>query len=374
VHIIIIAMDFVEEIDSPRDVDPAASAASSPSYFKSTPLTISGKNSKSIVSLKYSEDGAMLASAAADKKAHIYDTSTGQVKQVLEGAHSLGLNDCAWIGQRYLATASDDKCIKIWDVEAGKAVTTLQGSKSYVYTLAVHPDTQMILSGGTDGIIRMWHAPSRSLVMSMSANAGAVVSLEFSPSGAGGGNGNVHESSRDFASGSHDGMVRVWDAANLSACKSSFHCEYSPPVSCVRYTPNGKYLLVSTLDNKHRLFPSNSDMNRSSLVYEPVREYSGHKNTNYTSQTSFFIGKDSANQASPVSGTRAANSAKFVVSGSDCGSVYAWDIDRGTVEERLTGHSDAVLAVASSPNENAPQIASASRDATINIWKARAAD
>jgi len=141
----------------------------------------------------------------------------------------------------------------------------------------------------------------------------------------------------------------------------------------VRYTPNGKYLLVSTLDSKHRLFPADSDMNRSSLVYEPIKEYGGHKNTNYTSQATFFIGKDSASQASPVAGKGNANSAKFVVSGSDCGAVYAWDIDRGTVEERLTGHSEAVLAVASSPDESAPQIASASRDATINIWKARPA-
>lgn len=341
------------------------------SLFEEIPIIISGRNSKAIVSLKYSDDGSMLASASADKKAHIYDPVSGNLRQVLEGSHSLGLNDCVWIGKRYLATASDDKCIKIWDVEVGKAVTTLQGSKSYVYSLAVHPDTQMILSGGTDGTICMWHAPSRSLVMSVDANAGAVVSLEFSPSSG----STIHDSSREFASGSHDGMVRVWDAANLSACKSSFHCEYSPPVSCVRYTPNGKYLLVSTLDNKHRLFPADSELNKSSLVYEPIKEYSGHKCTNYTSQSTFLIGRDAAigSSSSTENSLRSTNSihnAKYIVSGSEDGTVYAWEMDRTTIEQRLIGHHDAVLAVACSPNEAAPQIASASRDGVINIWKA----
>ena len=336
--------------------------------FFAEPITLSGKNTKSVVSLKYSSDGLLLASASADKKAHVYDTVTGKLVQTLEGSHAMGLNDCAWIGKRYLATASDDKCIKIWDVEHGKVVTTMQGSKSYIYSLAVHPETHMILSGGTDGTIRMWHAPSRTQVMTIDANAGAVVSLEYSPTC---GASNAQDSCRDFTSGSHDGMVRVWDAANLSACKMSFHCEYSPPVSCVRYTPNGKFLLVGTLDNKLRMFPVDSDMNKSSLVYDPIREYSGHRSTNYTSQACFFVGRESARASSPTTERVTSHTAKYVISGSEDGNIYAWDIDRASVEQCLVGHSDAVLAVASSPNENIPQIASASRDASVKLWNAQ---
>ena len=349
-------------------------------------------HAKTCVSIKYNSTGSMIASASADKKSHIYCTKTGDLLTVLDGEHNLGLNDCAWIDDRLLATASDDKLIKVWDIETGKAITTLHGNKSFVYCLAVDPDTKMILSGGYDGTIRLHHPATGDCVMNFDANAGAVTSVEFSPSfGTGGSIGGGQQLQRDFVSGSHDGLVRVWDYAHNAACKTSFHVEmnHSPPISCVRYTPNGQYLLVSTLDNQLRLFSADTDSNKDPNVYESLRTYEGHKNESYTIQTAmFFSGSDSVDGADNTDNTdyngnnvnngnngsssgNGDNSHNYVISGSEDGGVCLWDIDDTEMKQTLEGHTNAVLAVACNPDREAAQIASAGKDMKVKLWSTK---
>ena len=324
-------------------------------------------HAKAVVALKYNSTGNRLASASADKNAHIYDTTSGKLLAKLDtNGHTFGINDCVWMNDdKYLATASDDKSIKIWDVEMGKTVTTLHGNKSFIYCLAVHPDTQMLLSGGHDGSIRLFHAPSRSCLMSFDAHAGAVVSVDYSP-----------ESGRDFISGSHDGLVRVWDSVNYAACRTSFHCDHSPPVSCARYTPNGQFISVSTLDDHIRMYsaldmvgpgsegpqaplPSGSKkkMVNKEYRYEPLKIYTGHKQSRFTMQTALFSGELPSGKQS-----------KLIVSGSEDNKVTLWDIDSMEVKARLEGHTDTVLAVDCNPDASCLQLASAGSDNTVKFW------
>jgi COMPASS component SWD3 len=51
-----------------------------------------------------------------------------------------------------------------------------------------------------------------------------------------------------IVSGSYDGLCRIWDAATGHCVKTLIDDE-SPPVSFSKFSPNGKFVLASTLDS-----------------------------------------------------------------------------------------------------------------------------
>ena len=48
-------------------------------------------------------------------------------------------------------------------------------------------------------------------------------------------------------------MGRIWDTAS-GQCQKTLIDDDNPPVSFVRFSPNGKYILAATLDNTLRLW------------------------------------------------------------------------------------------------------------------------
>jgi len=55
----------------------------------------------------------------------------------------------------YLFSGCEDKMIKCWDMEMNKVVGEYHGHSSRVYTFALHPTLDVLVSGGRDGTIRV---------------------------------------------------------------------------------------------------------------------------------------------------------------------------------------------------------------------------
>ena len=62
---------------------------------------------------------------------------------------------------------------------------------------------------------------------------------------------------------------RVWDTAS-GQCLKTLIDDNNPPVSFVKFSPNGKYILAGTLDNQLRLWNHHSG--------KCLKTYTGHKN------------------------------------------------------------------------------------------------
>jgi WD40 repeat protein len=72
---------------------------------------------RGVSSVKFSPNGAMIASASSDYTCAIYNAFDFSCKVVLVG-HKAGVSDVSWSSDsRFVCTASDDTTMRIWDVE-----------------------------------------------------------------------------------------------------------------------------------------------------------------------------------------------------------------------------------------------------------------
>jgi COMPASS component SWD3 len=152
------------------------------------------------------------------------------------------------------------------------------------------------------------------------------------------------------------------------------YAEGNPPVGNVRFSPNGRFVLSGTLDSKLRLYDlsvvgdggrggggnGHTTKTRQQQQQQPrggkcAKTYSGgHINTKYCTFASFLVSSSSSSSTSTSTSSnldidnnylhrRAARSC--VVSGSEDGKVYLYDLQSRLIQQTLEGHTDAVLAV-----------------------------
>lgn len=73
---------------------------------------------------------------------------------------------------------------------------------------------------------------------------------------------------------------RIWDTAS-GQCLKTLIDDDNPPVSFVKFSPNGKYILAATLDNTLKLW----DYTKGKCL----KTYVGHKNEKYCIFANFSV-------------------------------------------------------------------------------------
>lgn len=78
---------------------------------------------------------------------------------------------------------SRDNAIKIWDLETGALRNTLEGHADMVWSVAISPDGQTLVSGSRDNAIKIWDLATGNLRNTLESHTGMVTSLAFSADG-----------------------------------------------------------------------------------------------------------------------------------------------------------------------------------------------
>ena len=131
-------------------------------------------------------------------------------------------------------------------------------------------------------------------------------------------------------------------------CLKTLIDDDNPPVSFVKFAPNGRLILAGLLDGTLRLWNYHKG--------KCLRSYSGHKNQQFCCFADIS-----------VTGT------PMVVCGSEDGKVYLWDLQTKALLQTLDGHSDVVLGVSCHPTRDMIASGGLDRDLrSIRVWELQA--
>jgi WD40 repeat protein len=141
-------------------------------------------------SVRFSPDGTALA-ASGDAKIKLWNVSDWSEIRTLNGASCCTITVIRFSPDgAILASGSAEKTVRLWNVNDGTLIQTLSGHTGTVWSLAFRPDGMNLASGGggqatgsDDSFIRIWDTKSGALINTYNANTILVWSLEYDNSG-----------------------------------------------------------------------------------------------------------------------------------------------------------------------------------------------
>jgi len=217
--------------------------------------------------------------AFREDKLIVYDAVSGTKIAEWEAGGSGGIIALSPDGKYALSSGGggrksvreDRGVIHLWDAAAGRHVhafagTSDQGIGQAVLAMAFSADGKRVLSGGTDGSVRLWDVSSGAELKAIQGHSGSVgtKAVAFSPDG------------RSILSvGGSDGLAKLWDTASGSLIRA-FKVSDDRFVGIrrfggivngwVAFTPDGKRIIYMGSDASFRIFDARTGDEIATLV------------------------------------------------------------------------------------------------------------
>ncbi len=164
-------------------------------------LTLEGHKA-TVWSVVFSPDGSILASGDSDGCVRLWNTRTGQLNASLSSDKIPGATLAFNPGGQLLACARYDGTIEVLHTsDTFQPPLVLKGHQGPVWSVAINPDattTPTLLSGGNDGIVRLWNIEQGEEVARF-PHEGFVRSVSFTQDG------------KNALSAGDSGLIKLWD-------------------------------------------------------------------------------------------------------------------------------------------------------------------
>jgi WD40 repeat protein len=190
-------------------------------------------------------------------------------------------------------------------------------------------DDRQILSGGWDGMLRVWDAESGEETAAIAASTKPVIASATSPDG------------KYFLSACLNGFLAHWEAATLE--KAAYFLAHWRPISGIAFDRPGRLMATSSWDSNLILWDLDPSRNWRSL--------SGHEDI--------------------VAGCMFTPDDAQLLSWSHDATLRLWDVQTAEFAARFQGHSDRVTTAAIS--HDGRWVLSGSRDQTLRLWERQTA-
>lgn len=191
---------------------------------------------QAIFDIQHDENSIYLATGGGE--VIVVDRETLKVvnrnKETDKNARTIAVNN------RWFIVGYSDNHIRVFDKMSFRKVKDIKAHKISVFSLAFHPEMNILVSGSRDAHLKFWSLEDFSLVDSITAHMYAINHIEFSPD-------NQH-----FVTCSMDKSIKVWDATTFKLKKvidKSRHAGHGTSVNKLLWLPYKNYL-VSCSDDR----------------------------------------------------------------------------------------------------------------------------
>ena len=280
----------------------------------------------SVLSLAYSPDGHLLATASRDKLVRIYDPQSGRLLQQLAG-HTADVYSVAFSPDGgTLLSAGGDGAFRLWDVTKWELLRTIPAHDDIIRAAIFSPEGNTVASTGVDQSVRLWDARTwerRAVLLSHHAR---VKSLAFTPDG------------KLLASAGDDRLVCIWDVAAASLLTQWEAHDSS--IETLVFSPDGKLLATSSNDHRVRLWATGT--------WALLHTLEGHREE--------------------VDSIAFSPDGRILASGCKDRTLKLWSPETGALLRTIGAHDDRIESLAFAPNG---QLASGGggKDFAVKLWE-----
>lgn len=290
-----------------------------------------GQNVRSVC---FSCDSKLVASSSS-RDIRLWDSGSGNC---LSTFRAKSLAKSAWIdsisfscNSRLMAVISDESGMKVWDITDGKCVARLGDLDEEVDYAMFLQHTDFIACKSSDERVSLWTDNNGEYLRHLAGHSRPAI-RDFALSRCLG----------YFASGSHDGTIKVWDIKSgncIHTIKS-----YKEMICSITFSPDSVMFASCSLSpgGEIKLWKP-SDWGCSMILQH------GHK---YWVNSLTF-----------------SHDSKILASGSHDNTIKLWDTDSGDCFQTLHGHQSSINSLVFS--HESQLLGSASNDGTVKIWDAQ---
>jgi WD40 repeat protein len=136
---------------------------------------------------------------------------------------------------KLIVSGTTDGTLRLWDLASGQEIWTFVGHVLDVTSIAFSPNGKFVLSGSADTTLRLWDVASGQEVRRFEGHKWAVSSVAFSPDG-----------TLALSSGSMDRTVRLWDVASGEEVDQIDLTSSNDYPYAVAFSPDGRSFVVGT--------------------------------------------------------------------------------------------------------------------------------
>ncbi len=331
---------------------------------------------------RFNEDGTRIVSGSDDGTARIWDVASGAILVLLRG-HQEAVNDAAFSpvqpdpARPIVVTAGADGTSRVWEPSIG---LVLSGYPRPLNSASFSADGSLVVGAAEDGVTRVWSSQGGEQLAELGANQqttafsadqrDVVTSAAFSPNG------------RYVVTGGTDGTVRVWDW-RAGQPPVEMRVADGGELSAVAFDPSGRLVLIAGPGNAVRLWEWDAgtpprllgehDDFITDAVFSPdgarVVTASVDRTARIWDVASGRLLQTLTGHAGNVYSAEFSPDGRYVVTASDDRTARIWDVGTGREVRPLEGHRDGLQDAAFSPGGGF--VVTGSSDGTVGVWEVR---